>query len=70
MDAAIVAEFLGDSHPVARVLRGLSRLSEAAFAAVWLAVMLIESFLALLSKGGVSAVEIMCAVLDWVGADY
>jgi len=65
-----VAEFLGDGHPIARAVRGLARLSEAVFAAVWLAVMLIESFLALLSKGGVFAVEMVCAVLDWVGADY
>jgi hypothetical protein len=67
---ALVAEILGDGHPVARVLRGLSRLSEAAFMAVWLAVMLIESFLALLSRGGVFAVEMVCAMLDWVGAEY
>lgn len=65
-----MAEFLGDRHPIARAVRGLSRLSEAAFAAVWLAVMLIESFLTLLSRGGVFAVEMVCAVLDWVGADY
>jgi len=70
MHAAIVAEFLGDRHPFVRVLRGLSRLSEVAFAALWLAVVLIESFLNLLSRGGVFAVEVMCAVLDWVGAEY
>lgn len=66
---ALVAEFLGDG-PVARVVRWLSRLSEAAFAAVWLAVVLVGSIVALLARGGMFAVEVMCAVLDWVGADY
>ncbi|KAK4444678.1 hypothetical protein QBC34DRAFT_308512, partial [Podospora aff. communis PSN243] len=57
-------------HPIARATRGIARLSEAAFTTVWLAVLLIESFLALLSRGGLFAVEMVCAVLDWVGADY
>jgi hypothetical protein len=65
-----VAELFGDAHPIARAARGIVRLSEAAFATVWLAVLLIESFLALLSRGGLFAVELVCAVLDWVGADY
>ncbi len=66
-----MAEFFGDgAHPAVRAVRGLGRLTETAFTAVWLAVMLIESFLSLLARGGISAVEMVCAVLDWVGADY
>jgi len=53
-----------------RALRVASRLRGVAFAAVWLAVVLIEGFVALLAKGGVLVVEVVCAVLDWVGADY
>ena len=65
----ILAEFPGD-HPVLRALRAVSRLSHAAFTAVWMAVVLVESFLGLLARGGVFAVEVVCAMLDWVGADY
>lgn len=57
-------------HPFLRALRVASRLRGVAFAAVWLAVVLIEGFVALLAKGGVLVVEVVCAVLDWVGADY
>lgn len=65
----ILAEFPGD-HPVLRALRAVSMLSHAAFTAVWMAVVLVESFLGLLARGGVFAVEVVCAMLDWVGADY
>ena len=65
----ILAEFPGD-HPVLRALRAVSRLSHAAFSAVWMAVVMVESFLGLLAKGGMFAVEVVCAMLDWVGADY
>ncbi len=55
---------------IARVLRGLSTMGEAAFAAVWMAVLLVESVVAMAARGAVVAVEVVCAVLDWVGADY
>jgi hypothetical protein len=45
-------------------------LGGAAFAAVWLCVILVESVVALMVKGGVAAIEFVCAVLDWVGAEY
>ncbi|KAK4155706.1 hypothetical protein C8A00DRAFT_41724 [Chaetomidium leptoderma] len=55
---------------LARVLRGLSSMGEAAFAAVWMAVLLIESVVSMAARGAVVAVEVVCAVLDWVGAEY
>jgi hypothetical protein len=55
---------------LARVLRGLSSMGETAFAAVWMAVLLVESVVAMASRGAVVAVEVVCAVLDWVGAEY
>lgn len=65
------AAFLGHgAHPAVRAVQGLSGLGQAAFTAVFLTVLLIESFVSLLAKGGVFAVEMVCAVLDWVGADY
>lgn len=45
-------------------------MGEAAFAAVWMAVLLLESVIAMAARGAVLAVEVVCAVLDWVGADY
>lgn len=42
----------------------------AFLAAVWLAVVVIESVAALLVRGGMFAIEFVCAALDWVGADY
>lgn len=73
--AMMLAEFHGDVaargyHPFMRVLRIAGRLSGVAFAAVWLAVVMIEGFVELLARGGMLAVEMVCAVLDWVGADY
>jgi hypothetical protein len=64
-----LTELPGD-HPVLRALHIVGRLSEAVFTAVWLAVVLVESILALLARGGVFVVEVVCSVLDWVGADY
>jgi hypothetical protein len=55
---------------LARVLRGLSSLGEAVFAAVWMAVLLVESVVAVAARGVVGGVEVVCAVLDWVGAEY
>jgi hypothetical protein len=55
---------------LARVLRGLSSLGEAAFAAAFMAVLLVESVVAVVERGAVLAVEVLCAVLDWVGAEY
>ncbi len=55
---------------LARVLRGLSSMGEAAFAAVWMAVLLVESVVAMAARGAVMAVRMVCAVLDWVGAEY
>lgn len=73
--AMMLAEFHGDMaamgyHPFIRMLRIAGRFSGVAFAAVWLAVVMLEGFVELLAKGGVLAVEMICAVLDWVGADY
>lgn len=45
-------------------------LGGAAFAAVWLCVVLVEGVVGLMVRGGVGAVEVVCAVLDWVGAEY
>jgi hypothetical protein len=55
---------------LARVLRGVSSMGEAAFAAVWMAVLLVESVVRMAARGAVVAVEVVCAVLDWVGAEY
>ena len=55
---------------LARVLRGLSSMGEAAFAAVWMAVLLVDGVVAMAARGAVMAVRMVCAVLDWVGADY
>ena len=45
-------------------------LSEAVFAAAWLAVLLLESVAAVAARGCVFVVEVVCALLDWVGAEY
>jgi hypothetical protein len=47
-----------------------SGLLGAVFAAVWLAVVLVVRFVALVVRGGVLAVEVLVGVLDWVGAEY
>ncbi|KAM7192912.1 hypothetical protein V8F33_008100 [Rhypophila sp. PSN 637] len=65
----ILADFPGD-HPVLKALRAISKLSHAAFLAIWLAVVLVNSILGLIARGTVVAVEVVCAMLDWVGADY
>jgi hypothetical protein len=41
-----------------------------AFSAVWLAVVLVESVVALVLRGAVVAFEVVCAALTWVGAEY
>ncbi|KAM7218090.1 hypothetical protein V8F06_006496 [Rhypophila decipiens] len=65
----ILADFPGN-HPVLKALRAISKLSHAAFLAIWLAVVLVNSILGLIARGTVVAVEVVCAMLDWVGADY
>ncbi|KAK4190964.1 putative negative regulator of transcription [Podospora australis] len=55
---------------IARVLRGLSMVSEAGFAAVWMAVVLVEGLVSLVVRWGVFVVEGVCEMLDWVGADF
>jgi hypothetical protein len=35
-----------------------------------MAVLLVESVVAVAARGAVLAVEIVCALLDWVGAEY
>lgn len=55
---------------LARALRGLSSMGEAAFAAAWMAVLLVETVVAVAARGVVGGLEAVCAVLDWVGAEY
>ena len=45
-------------------------LSDVAFAAVWIVIVLIEAFVGLLMRCGIFAVEVLCAALDWAGAVY
>lgn len=66
----MLAELLGDAHPVARLVRGLSKVRGVVVVLVWMAVVLVESVLGVVGKGSVVAVEWLCGVLDWVGADY
>jgi hypothetical protein len=51
-------------------VRALDGLGSAILAAVWLVIVLVECFVALLVKGGGYAIEFASVVLDWVGADY
>ena len=41
-----------------------------AVAAAWLVVAVLEGFLVTVFRGGVFVLEGICAVLDWVGAEY
>ena len=59
-----------ENHPVLRAVGLLDGLSDLAFAALWVVVVLIEAFVGLLMRCGVFAVEVLCAVLDWAGAVY
>jgi hypothetical protein len=45
-------------------------LSEAVFAAAWLAILLLESVVVVATRGCVFVMEVACALLDWVGAEY
>lgn len=65
----ILADFPGN-HPVLRMLRVISKLRSVAFTAIWLAVVLVNSILAFIARSTVVAIEVVCAMLDWVGADY
>lgn len=65
----ILAEFPGN-HPVLMALRAISKLSHAAFMAIWLTVVLVSSVLGFIARVTVVAIEIVSAMLDWVGADY
>jgi hypothetical protein len=74
MGGALVSEdLLGRlrNHPAMHGLDGLAELSgigEAGFAVLWLAVVLVEAFVAVLLRGGVYAVEVLDVVLDWASA--
>lgn len=59
-----------DSSGLLRTVRAVDGLGGAVFAALWLAIALVECFVALLVKGGVYAIEFVCLVLDWIGAVY
>lgn len=61
---------IGMAVGLARALRGLGRVHEVAFAAVWMAVVLVEGLMSAVVGWGVGVVEGVCGVLDWMGADY
>ena len=42
----------------------------AVFAALWAAVVLVRSVVAVVLRAGVMVVQVLCGVLDWVGAEY
>lgn len=61
---------ISNSSGLLRAARVVEGLGSAAFAAVWLAVVLVECFVALLVRGGGYAIEFASLLLDWVGAVY
>lgn len=59
-----------EKHPILPAVGLLGSLSDLGFAALLLAVMLIEACVGVLLRCGIFAVEVLCAALDWAGAVY